>query len=60
MGKNKNIFFQIKTACEFTPFFDKHSDKRQDHDNSHVIKSLQSKTNILDFAHQFSDYIKTE
>lgn len=61
MGKNKSLFYQMKTACDtFVPNFDKHSDKRQEHDNSHVIKSLQSKTNILDFAHQFTDYIKTE
>lgn len=61
MGKNKSLFYQMKTACDtFVPNFDKHSDKRQEHDNSHVIKSLQSKTNILDFAHQFTDYVKTE
>jgi len=61
MGKQKSLFYQLKTACDtYIPHFDKHSDKRQDHDNSHVIKSLQSKQNILDFAHQFSDYIKSE
>lgn len=60
MGKQKSLFYQFKTCCEFTPHFDKHSDKRQDHDNSHVIKSLQSKENILDFAKQFTDYIKCE
>lgn len=61
MGKQKSLFYQLKTACDtYIPHFDKHSDKRQDHDNSHVIKSLQSKQNILDFAHQLSDYIKSE
>ena len=61
MGKQKSLFYQLKTACDtYIPHFDKHSDKRQDHDNSYVIKSLQSKQNILDFAHHFSDYIKSE
>ena len=43
MGKQKSLFYQLKTACDtYIPHFDKHSDKRQDHDNSYVIKSLQA------------------
>lgn len=60
MGKQKSLFYQFQTCCEFVPNFDKHSSKKQDHDNSHVVKSLQSKSNILDFAKQFTDYIKAE
>ena len=60
MGKQKSLFYQFQTCCQFSPNYDKHSSKRQDHDNSHVVKSLQSKSNILDFAKQFTDYIKAE
>lgn len=60
MGKQKSLFYQMKTCVEFVPRFDKHSDKRQDHDTSHIVKSLQSKTNLLDFSHQFCEYIKSE
>lgn len=50
----------MRTAVEYVPFFDKHSDKRQDHDTSHIVKSLTSKSNILDFAHQLTDFIKED
>lgn len=60
MSKHKSLFFQFQTACPFVKGFDKHSDKRQEHNTGHIVKSLSSKTALLDFAKQFTDYIKAE
>lgn len=60
MGKQKSLFYQFQTACPFVKGFDKHSDKRQEHNTGHIVKSLSSKTALLDFAKQFTDYIKAE
>ena len=45
----------------FRLHFDKHSDKHNpESDNSHIIKSLSAKSNLKDFAHDFSAYIRQE
>ena len=41
--------------------FDSHSNKKNhETDNSHIIKSLSAKSNLKDFAHDFSAFIKSE
>ena len=45
----------------FRLHFDKHSDKHNpESDSSHIIKSLSAKSNLKDFAHDFSSYIRQE
>ena len=60
---SKSLFYQFNTALDmcFRLHFDKHSDKHNpESDNSHIIKSLSSKSNLKDFAHDFSAYIRQE
>lgn len=60
---SKSLFYQFNTALDmcFRLHFDKHSDKHNpESDNSHIIKSLSSKSNLKDFAHDFSSYIRQE
>ena len=60
---SKSLFYQFNTALDmcFRLHFDKHSDKHNpESDNSHIIKSLSAKSNLKDFAHDFSTYIRQE
>ena len=60
---SKSLFYQFNSSLDmcFVLHFDKHSDKHKpDSDNSHIIKSLSAKSNLKDFAHDFSSYIKEE
>ena len=59
----KSLFYQFNSAIDmcFTKFFDKHSDKRNPQsDSGHVIKSLSAKHNLKDFAHNFTEFLKSE
>ena len=45
----------------FRLHFDKHSDKHNSQsDSDHIIKSLSAKSNLKDFAHDFSAFVKSE
>ena len=60
---SKSLFYQFNSALDmcFRLHFDKHSDKHNpESDNSHIIKSLSAKSNLKDFAHDFSAYIRQE
>ena len=60
---SKSLFYQFNSALDmcFRLHFDKHSDKHNpESDSSHIIKSLSAKSNLKDFAHDFSSYIRQE
>ena len=60
---SKSLFFQFNTAIDlnYRHFFNKHGDKfNPESDSSHIVKSLSAKSNLKDFAHDLSAFIKSE
>ena len=60
---SKSRFYQFNSAIDlnYRHHFNKHGDKHNpESDNSHIIKSLSAKSNLKDFAHDFSAYIRQE
>lgn len=63
MSKGSNLNYQLQTCLNqnFRLHFDKHADKKNyEADNSHLIKSVQSKQNLSDFARTFTNWLKAE
>lgn len=57
----KNITYQMTSAIDngFRPGMDKHSDKKQNHNEStYKIYSYSSRREMIDFAHRFAKFIK--
>ena len=60
---SKSLFYQFNSSLDmcFRLHFDKHSDKHNTQaDSDHIIKSLSAKSNLKDFAHDFSAFVKSE
>ena len=60
---SKSLFYQFNSAIDlnYRHFFNKHGDKyNPESDSSHIVKSLSAKSNLKDFAHDFSAYIRQE
>ncbi|MEE1244697.1 MAG: tyrosine-type recombinase/integrase [Acutalibacteraceae bacterium] len=60
---SKSLFYQFNSAIDlnYRHHFNKHGDKHNpETDSSHIVKSLSAKSNLKDFAHDFSAYIKQE
>lgn len=57
----KNICYQMTSSIDngFKPGRDKHSDKKQNRECDYKIYSYASRNEMIDFAHRFSDFIKT-
>ncbi len=60
---SKSLFYQFNSAIDlnYRHHFNKHGDKfNPETDSSHIVKSLSAKSNLKDFAHDFSAFIKSE
>ena len=60
---SKSLFYQFNSAIDlnYRHHFNKHGDKfNPESDSSHIVKSLSAKSNLKDFAHDFSAYIRQE
>lgn len=60
---SKSLFYQFNSAIDlnYRHHFNKHGDKQNpESDSSHIVKSLSAKSNLKDFAHDFSTYIRQE
>ena len=60
---SKSLFYQFNSAIDlnYRHHFNKHGDKHNpESDSSHIVKSLSAKSNLKDFAHDFSAYIRQE
>ena len=60
---SKSLFYQFNSAIDlnYRHHFNKHGDKHNpESDSSHIVKSLSAKSNLKDFAHDFSSYIRQE
>lgn len=60
---SKSLFYQFNSAIDlnYRHHFNKHGDKSNpETDSSHIVKSLSAKSNLKDFAHDFSAFIKSE
>ncbi len=60
---SKSLFYQFNSAIDlnYRHHFNKHGDKSNpETDSSHIVKSLSAKSNLKDFAHDFSTFIKSE
>lgn len=58
----KNLCYQMTSAIEngFKPGMDKHSSKAQNREADYKIYSYAARKDMIDFAHRFSAFIKTE
>lgn len=58
----KNLCYQMTSAIEngFKPGMDKHSIKAQKMETDYKIYSYAARKDMIDFAHRFSAFIKTE
>ena len=60
---SKSLFYQFNSAIDlnYRHHFNKHGDKHNpESDSSHIVKSLSAKSNLKDFAHDFSSYVRQE
>lgn len=60
---SKSLFYQFNSAIDlnYRHHFNKHGDKHNpESDSGHIVKSLFAKSNLKDFAHDFSAYIRQE
>ena len=60
---SKSLFYQFNSAIDlnYRHHFNKHGDKHNpESDSGHIVKSLSAKSNLKDFAHDFSAYIRQE